>query len=178
MQSSDPPIAVIVAISVLSFVLTMGVVVYFMRDLFGPLWSMLRSKVVAEVEVESQDPRRFVLRHVTRNSCPHRACLKLKMSGEDSFVGLCCDYQVIVGGQVVTKECVGYGQRPPHPFDRHITSTFFSVESRRPRAYSRKGTIILSDLEPCAPQTDIVVEGTIKLNPATRAGPMSVSLRA
>ncbi len=174
---SEPPIALIVAIMVLIFVAGFGGTLYFQRDLFGLLLSMLRSKVVAEAEVESIEPHRFALRYLTQDSRPHRVCLKVHLWAESDSLSLACAYQVAVGGQAVAQEVIGYGRQPPPPFERHITRTFFSVQSKTLSRYTKKGTIILTEIEPCAPGTEIVVEGTIRLGPGTQAEQLSVSLR-
>jgi hypothetical protein len=184
---SEPPIALIIAFCVLSFIAIPAGLLYFKRDLFGPLFGMIRSKVVAEIDADPLEPYAFNLRHLSQKSRPHRVCVKLRLSGGGSYsstgghsasVGLSCSYQVTIGGQVVTQEVIGYGSTPPRPFDRHIAATFFSSVSNTGGGGTKTGTIILTKLDRCAPGTEIGVQGTFKLDPGTQAGPLVVSLRA
>ncbi len=184
---SEPPIALILLGSLASFIVIMGGLLVFKRDLFGPLFWMMRSRVVAEVDADPLAPFAFTLRHLSQKSRPHRLCLKLHLSGGGSYsstgghsaqVGLSCSYQVTLGGQVIAQEVIGYGSSPPRPFDRHIRATFFSRVSSSGAGYTKRGTIILTALERCAPGTEIVVEGSCTLDPGTTAGALSVSLRA
>ncbi len=184
---SEPPIALILLGSLASFIVIMGGLLYFKRDLFGPLFWMIRSRAIAEVDADYQEPFAFTLRHLSQQSRPHRVCLKLNLSGPGSHssagghsaqVGLSCSYQVTLGGQVIAQEVIGYGSSPPRPFDRHISATFLSSVSNTGAGYTKKGTIILTELDRCAPGTEIVVTGTFKLDPATTVGSLTVSLRA
>jgi len=148
---------------------------------------MMKSRVVTEIDADPLEPFAFTLRYLSQESRPYRICLNLRLSGGGSYsstgghsahVGLSCSYQVTIGGQVVTQEVIGYGSTPPRPFDRHIAATFFSSVSNTGGGHTKKGTIILTALGRCAPGTEIVVQGTFKLDPGTETGPLTVSLGA
>lgn len=86
-----------------------------------------------------------------------------------------CSYEASIGGHAVAQEIVGYGGRPPQPFDRHITRTFFSTSSS---SGLKRGTIIVTELDRCPRGAEIAVTSTIKLEPGTRAGALTVVVRA
>ncbi len=168
----------VVVISALTLALGLAGALYFLRDQFGLLWWVVRSKVVAEVDVEPVAPHRFALRHLLQGSRLHRVCLKLHVSGPHGSVGLACKYKVSIAGQVVTEEVVGHGHFPPKPFDRRITLSLSSVETKGLDRHTQKCTIVLTDVASCAPDTEIVVAGEIRLSAGAEAQELTVLLRA
>jgi len=184
---NEPPIALVIAISVVMFLLIAGGTIYFRRDVFGALFGMIRSKVVAEAEVAAMPPYAFSLRHVCQRPGLHRVCLKLRLrsqsgsvssSGPRVDVGLRCSYQVSLGGTVVAEEVVGYGNCPPKPFARHISMTFFGSKSNWGAGYTQTGTLILTAIERCPRGQEMVVEGSCEVDPGTQVEALVASLRA
>lgn len=105
---NEPPIALIMIVSmVFGLALTAGVL-YFMRDKLGlgNLVGMIRSRVVAQVDAAATAPFAFALRHVAQEPKRHRICLKFQLKterGGTDGIGLKCTYRVTLGGAVVAK---------------------------------------------------------------------------
>lgn len=180
---NEPPVALIVVVSmILCAVITAGML-YVMRDKFGlgALVGMIRSKVVAQVDAGLTAPFAFTLHHTAQRPKVHIVCLEMQLktqSGGTDGVGIKCAYRVTLGGAVVAEEVVGYGHSAPEPFDRRITQSFFYRGSSVGARATVKTTIILTEIERCPQGVEIVVEGTCEPAPPTKADPLVVSLRA
>jgi len=179
----EPPIALIMILSlVLGLAVTAGML-YYMRDKFalGTLWGMVRSKVVAQVDAAPTAPFAFTLRHVAQEGKLHRICLKMQLktqTGGSDGVGITCAYKVTLGSTVVAEEVVGYGMRAPEPFDRRITRSYFYRATTIGSRATVKATIVLGEIERCPQGEEIVVEGSCQVPPGTEAGPLVATLRA